>query len=99
MIADYDMSAKARKYLNELMPNAVLPPVTGGSKIAAGSEDFAYVSVKVPTVGLFLSVAVEGNSYGQHHPKAEFDDSVLYEGTAAYAYIALRYLQDANGQD
>jgi hippurate hydrolase len=96
MIADYDMSAKARKYLTELLPEAVLPPMTGGSKIAAGSEDFAFVSVKVPTVGLFISTGIPGNSYGQHHPKAVFDDSVLYEGTAAYAYIAMRYLQDEN---
>ena len=36
----------------------------------------------------------EGYLYGQHHPKVRFDDSVLYEGSAAYTYMALRWLAD-----
>ena len=36
----------------------------------------------------------EGYTYGQHHPKVKFDDSVLFEGSAAYAYMALRWLQE-----
>ena len=35
-----------------------------------------------------------GCCYGQHHPKVRFDDSVLYEGSAAYVYMALRWLSD-----
>ena len=35
--------------------------------------------------------AKEGYLYGQHHPKVRFDDSVLYEGSAAYTYMALRW--------
>ena len=38
--------------------------------------------------------ANEGYTYGQHHPKVKFDDSVLFEGSAAYAYMALRWLQE-----
>ena len=60
------------------------------------SEDFAFVSHEVPTVSMFLSAgnAKEGYLYGQHHPKVRFDDSVLYEGSAAYTYMALRWLAD-----
>ncbi len=95
MIADNEMSDSARRYLTELLGQAVLPPM-GGSKIGGGSEDFAFVSVKVPTVGLFLGAgnANEGFLYPQHHPKARFDDSVLYIGTASYAYFAYRWLAE-----
>ena len=40
------------------------------------------------------SNAKEGYLYGQHHPKVRFDDSVLYKGSAAYTYMALRWLAD-----
>ena len=45
---------------------------------------------------MFLGVgnSKEGCTYPQHHPKAVFDDSVLFEGTAAYCYLALRWLQE-----
>ena len=96
MIADVEMAELSRQYLNELMSEAVLPPMPSSSKIGGGSEDFAYVSVHVPTIGLFLSAgnSEDGYVYPQHHPKAVFDDSYLYRGTAAYAYIAARWLQD-----
>lgn len=99
MIADYDMSAAARTYLTELLPRNVLPPLTGnGNKIGGGSEDFAFVSVRVPTIGLFLSTGGTGDGcqYPQHHPKAVFDDSVLHLGAAAYSYFAIRWLADQN---
>ncbi len=98
MIADDALSVATRKYLNEIVPEHVLPPMTTGSKIGGGSEDFAFVSVKVPTIGLFLSTGgiSDGCEYPQHHPKAVFDDSVLYLGTASYVYIALRWLEDNN---
>lgn len=90
------MSDAARRYMNELMDDVVLPPVQGGSRIAGGSEDFAYVSAHVPTIALFLGAGDlnQGYIYPQHHPKAVFDDSVLYRGAAAYVYFAARWLQD-----
>ena len=64
--------------------------------IRVGSEDFAFVSHEVPTVSMFLAAgnAKEGYTYGQHHPKVRFDDSILYRGTAAYTYMALRWLAE-----
>lgn len=96
MIADGAMSAAARKYLTELLGQAVLPPMPAESRVGGGSEDFAFVSVETPTIGVFLSVgdANQGYAYPQHHPKAVFDDAFLYRGTAAYAYFALRWLQE-----
>lgn len=60
--------------------------VSGG-----GSEDFAYVSHKIPTVMVALAAggAKEGFSNPLHHPKTNFDESVLYRGSALYAAVAL----------
>lgn len=96
MIADDAMSKAARKYLTEILGQAILPPVTAESKVGGGSEDFAFVSVEVPTIGVFLGAgdASKGYTYPQHHPKAVFNDTYLYRGTAAYAYFAMRWLQE-----
>ena len=36
----------------------------------------------------------KGYCYPQHHPMAKFDESVLPGGSAVYAYMALRWLED-----
>ncbi len=68
----------------------------GGSSKTAGSEDFAYVSQKVPSVMLALAAGhpENGYSYPQHHPKAMFDEEALLTGSAVYAYAALRWLEN-----
>ena len=62
----------------------------------AGSEDFAYVSQQVPSVMLALAAGHPsgGYIYPQHHPKVMFNDSVLPTGSAVYAYMALRWLEE-----
>ncbi len=67
----------------------------GGGK-AAGSEDFAYISQQVPSIMLALAAGTPetGYPYPQHHPKARFDESVLPVGSAVYAAMALRYLEE-----
>ena len=91
------LAQNALTYMTELLGKGAMDmtSLTGG-KPGGGSEDFAFVSHEVPTVSMFLSAgnAKEGYLYGQHHPKVRFDDSVLYEGSAAYTYMALRWLAD-----
>ena len=67
-----------------------------GGKPGGGSEDFAFVSHEVPTVSMFIAAGSpeQGYCYGQHHPKVKFDDSILYEGSAAFCWFALRWLKD-----
>lgn len=62
---------------------------------AGGSEDFAYVSQRIPTVMLSLAAGEpeKGFSYPLHHPKTAFDEAALSSGTAALAYLAMRYLE------
>ena len=53
------------------------------------------IVVGIQTQHLTLPLrAKEGYTYGQHHPKVRFDDSILYCGTAAYTYMALRWLAE-----
>ncbi len=52
-----------------------------------GSEDFAYIAQEVPSVMLALSAGEKkkGYEYPLHHPKTDFDESVLWIGGLAYA--------------
>lgn len=67
--------------------------VAGGS---AGSEDFAYVSHRVPSVMLALAAGQPEKGYGypQHHPMVRFDEAALCDGAAVYANMALQFLSD-----
>jgi hippurate hydrolase len=98
-----ELSISAGKYVKELLGNGKSFSVTelnamggGRSSSSAGSEDFAYVSQKVPSIMLALAAGQpdKGYSYPQHHPMVKFDESVLPTGSAVYAYTALRWLSD-----
>ena len=97
MVVDETLSKDAFGYLADLLGQGVMDmtALTGG-KPGGGSEDFAFVSHKVPTVSLFLACGgpAQGCRYSQHHPKVRFDDSVLYKGSAAYGYVAMRWLAE-----
>jgi len=100
VVGDEDLSQKIKEYLKEIFKeedvlpfNAFLPDGR-----LSGSEDFAYVSLKVPSIFLILTAgnSENGYPYPQHHPKAVFDEDVLWKGTATYAYTAIRWLEDNN---
>lgn len=99
MIADNDVAAAAMKYTQELLGKGAVPmsAISGDSKVGAGSEDFAFVSSKVPAVAMMFAANKandDGSCWPQHHPKANFDDSMLYRGSATYAYVATRWLEE-----
>ena len=62
-----------------------------------GSEDFALVANKVPSVALKLGVGSvkEGYSLPIHHPAALFNEKSLPYGAAIYANCAFQWLKDA----
>lgn len=97
MMVDKALAQDAMTYMTDLLGKGAMDmaPLTGG-KPGGGSEDFAFVSHEVPTVSMFLACGSpeRGYRYGQHHPKVRFDDSVLWEGSAAYSYFALRWLEE-----
>jgi len=63
---------------------------------ATASEDFAYISHRIPTVMLAMAAGgrEEGYVYPQHHPKVKFAEEVLAKGSAVYAYVAMRWLEE-----
>ena len=61
-----------------------------------GSEDFAFVSELVPTAAVYVVAGsrAEGYQFGNHHPKATFDENTLFIGTAVYTNTAIQWLKD-----
>ena len=61
-----------------------------------GSEDFAFVSNLVPAIGTGLVAGAEKDGYifGGHHPKVRYDESALKTGTAMYAAMAMKWLEE-----
>lgn len=104
LLNDKEVSLCAEQYLKELLGNerafsaAQLQTAGDGQKSSksAGSEDFAYVSHEVPSIMLALAAGQpeKGYCYPQHHPMVKFDESVLTDGSAVYAYTAMRWLEE-----
>ena len=96
-VNEKELSGRAFDSLKELLgaetvfTTSMISP-DGRVARGGGSEDFAYVSQKVPT--LMISVTAgekeKGYIYPQHHPKAEFDEDVLPIGAAVYAKLGMR---------
>lgn len=93
MVIDKELSSSVSGYMRELYGPAIqtITPGAGG-----GSEDFAFISHKVPTVSLFMAAGntSEGYVYNIHNPKLKLDDSILWTGSAAHAYAAMRWLEE-----
>lgn len=103
LVNDADLSTAVAGYMKELLGErtftaAQLSAMQGSSKASktAGSEDFAYISHRVPSVMLALAAGQpeRGYIYPQHHPKVMFDEAALPVGSAVYAYAAMRWLSD-----
>ncbi|MBR6675714.1 MAG: amidohydrolase [Clostridia bacterium] len=60
-------------------------------KKGGGSEDFAYVSRKIPSLMLCISAGERKKGFNEplHSPRAVFDEAALPFGAAAYAAVAL----------
>jgi amidohydrolase len=56
-----------------------------------GGEDFAYYTRQVPGAFVFLGAGsdVEGESFSQHHPRFDIDESILPMGAALLAQYAI----------
>lgn len=97
MVIESELAADTLRYMKDLFGDSAIDlSVISGGKAGGGSEDFAFVSHRVPTVSMFLTAGSsnDGYIYSQHHPKVRFDDSVLYRGSAAYAFAALNWLNE-----
>ncbi len=101
LISDASLSEAAYRHLSEMLPKDLLyrtsdPAFSDGSKaIGRGSEDFSYVSHRVPSLMLALSAGAPSNEggYPLHHPRVHFEDAALSYGAAAMAQVAMRWLE------
>ena len=87
-INDDELCRLAKKAFEGATPAPIiLPEGTRGG----GSEDFSFISRKVPSVMIALTAGEKdkGYSYPLHSPKVRFDESALPYGAAAYAAFAL----------
>lgn len=99
-----DLALCTAGYLKELLgPSkaftaSALNALSGSGKASksTGSEDFAYVSQQVPSIMFALAAGTpqDGYCYPQHHPKVKFNEDILSEGSAVYAYTAMRWLEE-----
>lgn len=105
LLNNTDLSKDVAKYTKELLgadkaltQSELLSMASdSGTPVkSTGSEDFAYISQEVPSIMLSLAAGEpeKGYAYPQHHPKVKFDESVLAQGSAVYAYTALRWLEE-----
>lgn len=93
---DKELCRCVETYAKELLGNDRAFSALEKPSKASGSEDFAYVSQKVPAVMLSMAAGQpeKGYCYPQHHPMVRFDEEILAEGSAVYAYTAMRWLED-----
>ena len=104
LVNDANLAECISKYAQELLGKEMAFTVeelskmsgAGQSSKSAGSEDFAYVSQKIPSIMLALAAGrpEEGYSYPGHHPKVMFDESALPFGSSIYAYTAMKWLME-----
>ena len=96
LINDAGLVKAAKKYTQRLLGKEWVydSENTLGDDKMSGSEDFAYVSQKVPSVMLALAAGRKENDYPLHHPKVSFDTGVLAIGSAVYAGNAIAWLRE-----
>lgn len=96
LLNDRDLCLCTETYVKELLGDEKAFLANEKTSKASGSEDFAYVSQKIPSVMLVMAAGQpdKGYSYPQHHPMVRFDEQILAKGSAVYAYTAMRWLKD-----
>jgi amidohydrolase len=67
-----------------------------GVSTIPGSEDFSFISEKVPSIMLCVAAGSpeEGHVFPQHHPRITFNEDALSTGTALYANSAIEWLKN-----
>ena len=91
LISDKKMAEEAIQSLRRIFPKE---QVLKMQQAFPGSEDFAFIGDKVPSLFVVLGATVkEGIEYGQHHPKVQYNESCLPIGTAAFVQITIEWLK------
>lgn len=93
MINSPELRSNMMRYTKDLLSEDVATLEKFKRNKGFGSEDFAFISQKVPAIVGFILSETKDN-YLLHHPKVEFDVSIMYRGSAVYANTAMRWLEE-----
>ena len=100
LVNDAALAAHAEAQLGSLLGESRVfnAAKLAGSSAArsSGSEDFANISHRVPSLMLALAAGhpEDGYVHPLHHPRADFDERALASGAAAYAWMAISWLRE-----
>ena len=101
LINDGEMSAVASAELKKVLSDVTVTTSneykrTVGGKGGSGSEDFAFFSIKVPSlmIGLCAGRKSEGYIYPLHHPSVRFDTAAFPYGVATLTALAIKWQND-----
>ena len=89
---DAELSKEFVACLHEMKPDEYLVPTYH----VMGSEDFAFISERVPSCYFSIGAAVEDKSkiVGHHNPKVMFNEACLPTAAASYVCVALDWLKN-----
>ncbi|MDD6159534.1 MAG: M20 family metallopeptidase [Oscillospiraceae bacterium] len=93
VVTDDAVTAHAERQIKEILPDM---KVIGGAMHGMGSEDFAFITERVPSAYYMMGAGVPDQSkwVGQHNPKVMFNEDVLPIGAAIYAQTAAAWLEE-----
>ena len=98
LINDKLLLDKTRLNLEELLGKENVIMIKDTKSDLQGSEDFAYISQKVPsvTVAIAAGKTEDGHKYPLHNPRVTFDEEALEVGSKVFAYNAMKILDTGN---
>lgn len=85
--------SKTAENLQELLGEENVIKIKDTRSRAQGSEDFAYISQKAPSVSVAVAAGAikDGYTYPLHSPKVTFDEKALNVGCKVFAYNAIKF--------
>ena len=96
LLNDPDCSERAYRYAKEVFGDKLCALSESLCGKGGGSEDFAYISQRVPSVAIAISAGSRSEGYDAplHNPKTRLSDDVIRHGTSLLAYSALSYFAE-----
>jgi len=96
LVNDTDLCSLALRSLNRCLGTKRVINAAELPNQASGSEDFASISRKTPSVMIALAAGnpQDGHIHPLHHPQTSFSEDALPYGMAAYAAIAMDFLDE-----
>ncbi len=91
LVCDEDLSRLASDVAQAAIPGV---RVLDGKLHVMGSEDFSYIAHELPSAYFMVGAKMEDGEevFGQHHPKARFNEACLPMGAALHAGVAMAWL-------